>query len=68
MDEIFGQDPHVQPVSTASPLRGIQRASKTSSAKTEENSYNDDEKIKKKNDKLQVRKRNELAKQLSTYG
>ncbi|KAM0728545.1 hypothetical protein ACS0PU_004800 [Formica fusca] len=68
MDEIFGQDPDVQPVSTASSLRGIQRASKTSSAETEENSYTDDEEIKtKKNEKLKIRKRSELAKQLSTY-
>jgi len=36
MHEIFGQDPDVQPVSTASSLQGIQCASKTSSTETEE--------------------------------
>ncbi|KMQ86325.1 hypothetical protein RF55_14709 [Lasius niger] len=68
MDEIFGQDPDVQPVSTASSLRGIQRASKMSSVQIEENSCSDDEEIAtKKNEKLKIRKRSELAKQLSTY-
>ncbi|CAL1671623.1 unnamed protein product [Lasius platythorax] len=68
MDEIFGQDPDVQPVSTASSLRGIQRASKMSSVEIEENSCSDDEEIAtKKNEKLKIRKRSELAKQLSTY-
>ncbi|XP_024883554.1 uncharacterized protein LOC112462157 [Temnothorax curvispinosus] len=68
MDEIFGQDPDVQPVSTASSLRGIKRASKTSSIEIEENSCSDDEEITtKKNKKSKIRKRSELAKQLSTY-
>lgn len=58
----------MQPVSTASSLQGIQCASKTSSAETEETSYSDDEEIKtKKNEQLKIRKRSELAKQLSTY-
>ncbi|XP_011883664.1 PREDICTED: uncharacterized protein LOC105570823, partial [Vollenhovia emeryi] len=43
MDEIFGQDPDVQPEQTSSSLRGIQRATKTSSV--EENSCSDDEEI-----------------------
>ncbi|KYN13227.1 hypothetical protein ALC57_14591 [Trachymyrmex cornetzi] len=38
MDEIFGQDPDVQPVSTASSSRGIHHASKTPSVEIEENS------------------------------
>lgn len=43
IDEIFGQD--VQPASTASSLRGIQCASKTSSVEIEENSCSDDKEI-----------------------
>lgn len=57
MDEIFSQDPDVQPVSTASSSRGIQRASK-SSIEIEENSFSNDEEIpKKKNKKLKIRKK-----------
>lgn len=41
MDEIFAQDPDVQPVSTSSNLRGIQYTSKTSV--NEENSCSDEE-------------------------
>lgn len=68
MDEIFNQDPNVQPVSTASSSRGVQHASKTLSTEIEENSSsNDDDIRRKKNEKLKIRKRNELAKQLSTY-
>lgn len=68
MDEIFSQDPDVQPMSTASSLRGIQRASKMSSVEIEEDSCSDVEKITtKKNEKSKIRKRSELAKQLSTY-
>nr|XP_012223298.1 PREDICTED: uncharacterized protein LOC105672743 [Linepithema humile] len=62
MDEIFSQDPDVQPVSTASSSRGIQRASKTSSVETEENlvtNSSDDEEITKiKNEKPKKKKVN----------
>lgn len=66
MDEIFSQDPDVQPMSTASSMRGIKRASKTSSTENEENLYSDEE-ITKKSKKLKIRKRSELSKQLGTY-
>lgn len=66
MDEIFGQDPDVQPVSVASSSRGIQYAS-TSLVETKENSSSNDEEITKKNDKLKIRKKSKLEKQLSTY-
>lgn len=67
MDEIFSQDPDVQPMSTASSMRGIKRASKTSSTENEENLYSDEEIITKKSKKLKIRKRSELSKQLGTY-
>lgn len=67
MDEIFGQDPDVQPMSTASSLRGIQRASKTSSIETEENSCSDEDITTTKKGKSKIRKRSELSKQLSSY-
>lgn len=48
MDELFGQDPDVQPVSTASSSREIHHASKTLLVEIEENSSDNDEKIAKK--------------------
>lgn len=54
-------------MSCASSLRGIKRASKTSLVEIEDNSCSDDEEITKKNRKSKIRKRSELAKQLSTY-
>ncbi|XP_018393990.1 PREDICTED: uncharacterized protein LOC108772847 [Cyphomyrmex costatus] len=68
MDEIFGQDPDVQPVSTASSSQGIHHASKMPSVEIEENSSSNDENIaKNRNEKLKIRKKSELAKQLSIY-
>ncbi|KAL0117665.1 hypothetical protein PUN28_008816 [Cardiocondyla obscurior] len=57
MDDIFGQDPDVHPVSTASSLQGIQLAAKTSSIEKEESSCNtDEEMVTKKSEKLKIKK------------
>ncbi|KYN23197.1 Insulin-like growth factor-binding protein complex acid labile subunit [Trachymyrmex cornetzi] len=65
MNEIFGQDPDVQSVSTASSSRGIHHASKgTPSVEIQENSFSNDENIaKNRNEKSKIRIRSELAKQ-----
>lgn len=68
MDEIFDQDPDVQLVLTASSLRGIQHAANMSSIEIQESSCNTDEKMTtKKIEKLKIRKKSQLVKQLSTY-
>lgn len=68
MDEIFSQDPDVQPVSTASSLQGMKHASKTPPIEIEDTSCSDSEEImpKKEIKKLKTKK-SELAKQLSIY-
>lgn len=65
MDEIFSEDPDVQPVCTASSLRGIKYGHSSKTSVDEEDSSSEDNTPIKKKPKL--KERSPLTKQLTVY-